>query len=139
MTDEERQRAKERAMANKERSSAATDWQSQSDEEARMPDDLVEMARLAQHDERMATGALYGDLADRIEELEARLTTCEKYRDAYAECDRIGTQAVRDLVTKLAKTVKALERIQGQPDYRLPSPQDIARTTLAELTGGKDA
>ena len=38
-----------------------------------MPDDLVEMARLAQHDERMATGALYGDLADRIEELEAKL------------------------------------------------------------------
>ena len=38
-----------------------------------MSDDLVEMARLAQHDERMATGALYGDLADRIEELEAKL------------------------------------------------------------------
>ena len=38
-----------------------------------MPDDLVEMARLAQHDERMSTGALYGDLADRIEELEAKL------------------------------------------------------------------
>ena len=38
-----------------------------------MSDDLVEMARLAQHDERMSTGALYGDLADRIEELEAKL------------------------------------------------------------------
>ena len=38
-----------------------------------MSNDLVEMARLAQHDERMATGALYGDLADRIEELEAKL------------------------------------------------------------------
>ena len=38
-----------------------------------MSDDLVEMARLAQHDERMATGALYGDLADRIEELETKL------------------------------------------------------------------
>lgn len=32
MTDEERQRAKERAMANKERSSEAADWRSQSDE-----------------------------------------------------------------------------------------------------------
>ena len=42
-----------------------------------MPDDLVEMARLAQHDERMATGALYGDLADRIEELEAKLEAIE--------------------------------------------------------------
>ena len=38
-----------------------------------MSNDLVEMARLAQHDERMSTGALYGDLADRIEELEAKL------------------------------------------------------------------
>jgi hypothetical protein len=37
-----------------------------------------------------------------IEELEAKLTACEKYRDAYAECDRIGTQAVRDLEAKLA-------------------------------------
>jgi len=32
---------------------------------------LVKMARLAQRDDRMATGALYGDLADRIEALTA--------------------------------------------------------------------
>jgi outer membrane murein-binding lipoprotein Lpp len=38
-----------------------------------------------------------------IETLEAKLAICEKYRDAYAECDRIGTQAVRDLEAKLAK------------------------------------
>lgn len=38
-----------------------------------MTDNLVAMARLAQRDERMSTGALYGDLADRIEELEAEL------------------------------------------------------------------
>ena len=36
---------------------------------------------------------------------EAKLADCEKYRDAYAECDRIGTQAVRDLEAKLAKAV----------------------------------
>ena len=41
--------------------------------------------------------------ADHIEELEAKLATCEKYKAAYAECDRIGTQAVRDLEAKLAK------------------------------------
>ena len=69
--------------------------------------DLIAMARLAQRDGRMATGALYGDLADRIEDLIAELSTCEKYRDAYAECDRIGTQAVRDLEAKLAKVVAA--------------------------------
>jgi hypothetical protein len=36
-------------------------------------EELVKMARLAQRDDRMATGALYGDLADRIEALTAKL------------------------------------------------------------------
>ena len=36
----------------------------------------------------------------------AKLATCEKYRDAYAECDRIGTQAVRDLEAKLKTVVE---------------------------------
>jgi Zn-dependent M32 family carboxypeptidase len=40
---------------------------------------------------------------DRADASEAKLATCEKYRDAYAERDRIGTQAVRDLEAKLAK------------------------------------
>jgi hypothetical protein len=48
---------------------------------------------------------------ERIEALERSLATCEKYRDAYAECDRIGTQAVRDLEAKLAKAVEAHQRI----------------------------
>jgi chromosome segregation ATPase len=39
----------------------------------------------------------------KIDALEAKLAICEKYRDAYAECDRIGTQAVRDMEVKLAK------------------------------------
>ena len=34
---------------------------------------LVEMARAAQRDDRQSTGALYGDLADRIEALEAEI------------------------------------------------------------------
>lgn len=34
---------------------------------------LLEMARAAQHDDRQSTGKLYGDLADRIDELEAAL------------------------------------------------------------------
>jgi hypothetical protein len=37
---------------------------------------------------------------------EAKLATCEKYRDAYAECDSIGTQAVRDLEAKLAECLE---------------------------------
>lgn len=36
-------------------------------------EELVKMARLAQRDDRMATGALYGDLADRIEALKVKL------------------------------------------------------------------
>jgi hypothetical protein len=41
---------------------------------------------------------------------EAKLATCEKYRDAYAECDKIGTQAVRDLEAKLAKALAGLDK-----------------------------
>ena len=101
-----------------------------------MSDDLEAMARLAQRDERMSTGALYGDLADRIEELEAKLATCEKYRDAYAEMGRIGTEAYRDLEAKLEKVVKVLETIVDQNGYA-DDPWGIARTALAELKGEK--
>ena len=93
--------------------------------------------------------------ADRIKELEAKLATCEKYRDAYAECDRIGTQAVRDLEAKLAKAVDALEFYADRDyvgydvsleDYGLSiivgeiikDSGETARATLAELTGGKN-
>ena len=51
----------------------------------------------------VSDGAVAREAADRIEALTAKLATCEKYRDAYAECDRIGTQAVRDLEAKLAR------------------------------------
>jgi hypothetical protein len=49
------------------------------------------------------------DCADLIEELEAELAACKKYRDAYAECDRIATQAVRDLEAKLADKQAAID------------------------------
>ena len=57
--------------------------------------------------------------ADRIEALTAELATCEKYRDAYAECDRIGTQTVRDLEAKLAAAVDWFETIRerAKGDY----------------------
>jgi hypothetical protein len=92
----------------------------------------------------------------RIEALTEQLATCEKYRDAYVEMDRIGTQAVRDLEAKLAecearlgKAVEALDTIarnfekpcSGLTDFgesqhylwlscRL---RDTARAALAEI------
>jgi hypothetical protein len=96
-----------------------------------MTDDLKERLRANHLDECY-------DAIDRIEELEAKLATCEKYRDAYAECDRIGTQAVRDLEAKLAKAVEALKYYAVEA---LPWDDDdslIARTTLAELKGRDD-
>ena len=73
--------------------------------------------------------------ADRIEALEAKLATCEKYRDAYAECDRIGTQAVRDLEAKLAKAVeignKMAHSIEG--NYYLPNIAGEWRKVAAEI------
>jgi len=34
-----------------------------------MTEDIVKMARAAQHDDRLADGALYGRLADKIEQM----------------------------------------------------------------------
>lgn len=74
--------------------------------------------------------------ADRIEELEAKLATCRKYRDAYAECDRISTHALRKAVEALDEAVYLLA----------PDEEDMAKkagvyrvvTTLAELKGETD-
>jgi hypothetical protein len=62
---------------------------------------------------------------------EVKLATCEKYRDAYAACDRIGTQAYRELEGNLAKAVRGLNAIYvwGEDTYA----RDMARTTLAEI------
>ena len=86
--------------------------------------------------------------ADLIGELEAKLTRCEKYRDAYMECDRISTQAVRELEAKLSKSeallAKAVEALADLADcvddgcfcseMQMATAMDNARTTLAELS-----
>jgi hypothetical protein len=82
-------------------------------------------------------------LANRVAimRLEAKLAACEKYRDAYAECDRIGTQAVRELEAKLAKAVEGFEELArlGNGDrYGNSFGNLIAQRYIAELTGGKD-
>ena len=103
-----------------------------------MTDDLVKRLR---EDDGLAERI---EAAARIEELEAELATCEKYKAAYAECDRIGTQAVRDLESKLQKAMEALGNVVGEYDLfrkdeyeRGLSPLDHeiydARITLAEL------
>ena len=52
----------------------------------------------------------------------------------FAKSNRIGTQAVRDLEAKLAKAVEALDKINVGEGWAA----QIARTAIAELTGGKD-
>jgi hypothetical protein len=88
---------------------------------------------------------LHMEAADRIEALTAKLATCEKYRDAYAECDRIGAQAVRDLEAKLAKAVEAafyegfFEGRDGGWVWGDPTPAWKKSDALAELKGQNDA
>ena len=51
-------------------------------------EELIAMARLAQRDERMSTGALYGDLAARIEALTAKLAKAvETLEDIVKDCE----------------------------------------------------
>jgi len=79
------------------------------------------------------------------EALTAELATCEKYRDAYAECDKIGTQAVRDLETKLAELTRERDELRaaifGSPDYapdlRNGNFREMAETLIAAMQGGK--
>jgi predicted nucleic acid-binding Zn-ribbon protein len=90
----------------------------------------------------------YSEMHVALNEANDKLATCEKYRDAYAECDSIGTQAVRDLEAKLAKAVEAISNVVEEYDLfrkneyeRGLSPLDDeiheARTTLAEIDGEK--
>ena len=81
----------------------------------------------------MRANNTYTEMHLEIERLSDKLATCEKYRDAYAECDRIGTQAVRDLEAKLAKARVALSEIQRCVPKHIAG--EIARVTLAEIKG----
>ena len=80
-------------------------------------EELIAMARLAQRDERMSTGALYGDLADRIEALTAKLEKAE---------------VINGLLTVVA--------ILNDPnDERFPEAVDLAErfsAAIAEIKGG---
>ena len=111
-------------------------------------DDLVK--RLREVESNHSGWGYAAIAADRIEELEDKLATCEKYRDAYAECARIGAQDVFGLETKLAECEARLEKAVDALDeavYLLrPDEKDMMRqagvyrivTTLAELKGQKD-
>ena len=77
-------------------------------------------------------------------EVEAKLATCEKYRNAYDEMGRIGTQAVRDLEAKLAKAADVIDWALSAWDDHNKHGDNMqgdwvhdARTTLAELKGDK--
>ena len=75
-------------------------------------EELIAMARLAQRDERMSTGALYGDLADRIEALieerDALLSALGRIRPVPERILR-GVP-VRDLAETLAEADSALSK-----------------------------
>ena len=98
----------------------------------------------------------YSEMHVALSEANDKLATCEKYRDAYSECDRIGTQAVRDLEAKLAKAVEALDDLLeaitaedrfGDRSLTITGPtanlkwlletEEEARATLAEIEGEK--
>ena len=94
-------------------------------------EELIAMARLAQRDDRMSTGALYGDLADRIEELDR---ACSEWADA----SQANYQRAKTAEAKLAKAVqftKGVIRHAGNSGDDYLAEQ--ARAALAELTGAQ--
>jgi hypothetical protein len=107
---------------------------------------LTEQLEAARADAKEAEAyaeELQGDLTELCRQLiatEDKLATCEKYRDAYAECDRIGTQAVRDLEDKLAKATELVTFASNMDVTDWSEALDVkdqARATLAEIEGEK--
>jgi chromosome segregation ATPase len=129
--------------------------------ETKMTDYTNLIARLEERGGRIPTAAAQAirNLEARLEatkdkaeeailDLMSKLRAAEKYRDAYAECDRIGTEAVRDLEAKLAecearlgKAVEALTDIVKDCEAEYPPSHGaikyFCRTTLAEIEGEK--
>jgi len=96
-------------------------------------EELVKMARLAQRDDRMATGALYGNLADRIEALTAERDAWKGQHAAEALGLHVQMQRAEAAEAKLAKAVEglryyAVEAMPWEADDSL-----IARCALAEI------
>lgn len=76
-------------------------------------EELMAMARLAQRDDRMATGALYGDLADRIETLTKEREQWRRAAETRAEGWKISDDARIEAEAKLAKAVEAAEEMSA--------------------------
>lgn len=119
-------------------------------------EELVKMARLAQRDDRMSTGALYGDLAariealivekkyllervmeqdDRIEQLVATNKALTVERDEHWKSFVHWRKEADALTEQRAKAVEAMEFwLQAQePDF--DAAIDLMQATLAELKG----
>lgn len=69
-------------------------------------EELIAMARLAQRDDRMTTGALYGDLADRIDALVKQLAEADAVIEAQAK-DHASNNI------RLAETAHRAERLEA--------------------------
>ena len=83
-------------------------------------DDLVKMARAAFHDDRLATGQLYGDLADRIEAIEAenaRLRNGVLRERGYWASAVIDILSERDSfrVMMRAAELREFDKLKGKP------------------------
>ena len=77
--------------------------------------------------------------AAEIERLRSELATCEKYRDAYAEMERIGTQAVRDLEAKLAMVESVMDASFVEYEAKLENLLGGAETVLEAWDSGDEA
>ena len=76
-------------------------------------------------------------VADRIEELEAALPEQIEWVKRLADDLNAAEGREARLEAKLAKALDVLVQIAGKKDFA-DDPWSIARTTLAELTGGND-
>ena len=106
-----------------------------------MTDDLVKRAKAIDPlcaTQCCANSHLYGELADRIEELEAKLVKTQGAEDFWESCAVKNEKRWEKAEAKLAKAVQALEGLMmHMPDY-VDTIWIEARAALAELKGKTD-
>ena len=93
--------------------------------------ELIAMARLAQRDDRMSTGALYGDLADRIEELDR---ACSEWADV----SQANYQRAKKAEAKLAKAMEAERKLHEAHIKAQAAEIERLREALQWCSGSAD-
>jgi hypothetical protein len=103
----------------------------------RETENIIQMARAAQHDDRLADGALYGKLADKLEQMADVLRLADTYLSSLIG-EQTDISMRRDMVRVVERIDKAMEGIyvsrSSLTRHKLPEWEDV-RSMAPDATG----